>query len=85
MKTRTLLLAAVLAVPFFAQAQTARMEQRELNQERRIQQGEASGSLTQREAARLELDHLARRNRVAEVFRDFAHGQARRSDGRPAG
>ena len=28
MKTRTLLLAAVLAVPFFAQAQTARMEQR---------------------------------------------------------
>ncbi len=54
MKTRTLLLAAVLAVPFFAQAQTARMEQRELNQERRIQQGEASGSLTPREAARLE-------------------------------
>ena len=31
-----------------------RVEQREANQERRIQQGENSGQLTQREAARLE-------------------------------
>lgn len=54
MNIRTVLLAAVMTLPVLAQAQTARIEQRELNQERRIQQGEASGSLTPREAARLE-------------------------------
>ena len=49
-------IAVVLALPVlaFAQANTPRVDQREANQERRIEQGEASGSLTRREANRLE-------------------------------
>ncbi len=38
----------------FAQAGTPRVDQRQANQERRIDQGAASGSLTQRESARLD-------------------------------
>src|SRR2546421_7990676 len=46
---------AVLAVPAFAQTtSTPRIDQRQANQERRIEQGEKSGALTQKEAARLE-------------------------------
>lgn len=50
-----LLLAASLG-PLLASAQTTlpRVEQRQLNQERRIDQGAASGALTGREAQRLE-------------------------------
>lgn len=50
------ILAVALAVPAlaFAQANTPRVDQRQANQEQRIDQGVASGSLTQREAARLE-------------------------------
>ena len=47
----------MLLSPFVAQAQTAStpmLDQRQANQEQRIQQGVQSGSLTQREAARLE-------------------------------
>ncbi len=49
-------LALALAVPIlaFAQANTPRVDQRQANQEQRIDQGVASGSLTQREANRLE-------------------------------
>jgi len=45
-----------LAVPVlaFAQASTPRVDQRQANQEQRIDQGLSSGSLTQREANRLE-------------------------------
>ena len=51
----TLLAAAALTLPLLAQAQPlSRVEQRQINQEARIQQGVASGSLTPREAARLE-------------------------------
>lgn len=47
--------AFVLAVPLLALAQsTPNIDQREANQERRIQQGVQSGSLTNREAVRLE-------------------------------
>lgn len=48
--------AIALAVPVlaFAQATTPRVDQRQANQEQRIDQGIASGSLTQREASRLE-------------------------------
>ena len=47
--------AAVIALPAFAQTQsTPRIDQRQANQERRIEQGEKSGALTQKEAARLE-------------------------------
>lgn len=47
-------ISAVLPVLAFAQANTPGIDQRQANQERRIEQGEASGSLTPREARRLE-------------------------------
>ena len=51
----TILAAAALALPAAAQTQsTPRIDQRQANQERRIEQGEKSGALTQKEAARLE-------------------------------
>ena len=58
MKTQTILaiaMAAAFAVPAFARTDsTRRIDQREANQERRIEQGEKSGALNAREAARLE-------------------------------
>jgi hypothetical protein len=51
----TIAVAAAFTVPALAQTQsTPRIDQRQANQERRIEQGEKSGSLTQKEAARLE-------------------------------
>jgi uncharacterized membrane protein YebE (DUF533 family) len=47
-------LSLVLPILAFAQTNTPRVDQREANQERRIDQGVASGSLTPREANRLE-------------------------------
>jgi hypothetical protein len=47
-------LAVALPALAFAQANTPRVDQRQANQEQRIDQGVASGSLTQREANRLE-------------------------------
>lgn len=47
-------LAIVLPTLAFAQANTPGIDQRQANQERRIDQGVASGSLTPREANRLE-------------------------------
>jgi septal ring factor EnvC (AmiA/AmiB activator) len=44
-----------LAVPAFAQStQTPVLDRKEANMQRRIEQGEASGQLTKKEAARLE-------------------------------
>ncbi len=56
MKTRMLAaaLVAVITVPAFAQTDTPVVDQRQINQERRIDQGVASGELTPREARRLE-------------------------------
>ncbi|MDP1653442.1 MAG: hypothetical protein Q8L56_12050 [Rhodocyclaceae bacterium] len=56
MKTKLLIavLTTVVTIPAFAQANTPGIDQRQANQERRIDQGIASGSLTQREAARLD-------------------------------
>jgi uncharacterized membrane protein YebE (DUF533 family) len=56
MKTKMMLSILTLAAAGGALAQTAtpRVEQREQNQERRIEQGVNSGQLTQREANRLE-------------------------------
>lgn len=48
------LLSLILPTLAFAQANTPRVDQRQANQEQRIDQGVASGSLTQREANRLE-------------------------------
>ena len=51
----TLLAAAGITLPASAQAQsTPRVDQRQANQERRIEQGVNSGALTGKEAARLE-------------------------------
>lgn len=44
----------VMAGTVFAQADTPGIDQRQANQERRIDQGIASGQLNQREAARLD-------------------------------
>ena len=56
MKTATLaLLVAAFSLPAAAQTtSTPRIDQRQANQERRIEQGESSGALTQKEANRLE-------------------------------
>lgn len=54
---KTTLVTLILAAPLASLAQTVntpRFDQRQVNQERRIQQGVQSGSLTTREAARLE-------------------------------
>jgi len=48
------ILSLVLPALAFAQANTPRVDQRQANQEQRIDQGVASGSLTQREANRLD-------------------------------
>lgn len=54
--TRKFALALALSLPVvvFAQTSTPRIDQRDANQEARIQQGANSGSLTQKEATRLE-------------------------------
>jgi len=57
MKTKSTLLVAVLAaftLPVLAQTNTPNIDQRQANQQQRIDQGVKSGELTNREAARLE-------------------------------
>lgn len=52
--TATFATAAVLALPASAQTDMPRVDQRQQNQQQRIDQGVQSGALTEREAARLE-------------------------------
>ena len=54
LKSTVLVLALVAPLAALAQAATPVSDQRQANQERRIEQGVQSGALTQREAARLE-------------------------------
>jgi hypothetical protein len=56
MKTKLFIaaIATVISLPVFAQANTPGIDQRQMNQEQRIDQGIASGQLNQREANRLE-------------------------------
>lgn len=56
MKFKTAIAAALaaVAVPVLAQTATPRLDQRQANQEARIQQGVQSGALTAKEAERLE-------------------------------
>ena len=64
MKTKMLFsILALAAVAAQAQTATPKVDQREANQERRIEQGEKSGQLTPREANRLE----KQQGRVARV------------------
>jgi hypothetical protein len=55
MKFVTVAVLAAFSLPVFAQTtSTPRIDQRQANQERRIEAGEKSGQLNQKEAARLE-------------------------------
>jgi len=55
MNTRMILaICAAAALPVAAQTSTPRVDQRQANQEARIQQGAQSGELTGKEAAKLE-------------------------------
>lgn len=55
MKIVTFAVLTALSLPIFAQTtSTPRIDQRQAEQERRIQAGEKSGQLNQKEAARLE-------------------------------
>lgn len=63
------LVAMFFAAPLLAQSQTPGIDKRIDKQERRIEQGEASGQLTNREAARLE-------RREAKLRADTARAQA---------
>ena len=60
MKTKLLIAASLAAIsaaitlPAYAQTATPGIDQRQMNQEQRIDQGIASGQLTQRETNRLE-------------------------------
>ncbi|AXS80667.1 hypothetical protein [Dechloromonas sp. HYN0024] len=74
------ILSLVLPSLVFAQANTPRVDQREANQERRIEQGVASGSLTQREANRLErgqqrVDNMEARAKADGVVTRQERGQ----------
>ena len=80
MNIRFLALATTLVLGTLGAAHaqsTPRVDQRQENQERRIEQGVASGQLTQREAARLEhrQDHVA-----AAEARAKADGQVTRRE-----
>lgn len=59
-----------LPVLAMAQANTPRVDQREANQEARIQQGVASGSLTQKEATQLEKGQTHVQNMEAKAKSD---------------
>jgi hypothetical protein len=73
MKLKTTLLAVMIAsLPGLAAAQspdTKRIDQREANQEKRIEQGEKSGQLTDKEAKRLEKGqaHVQKMEKKAEA------------------
>ena len=54
MKLVSLAILAAAALPVAAQVNTPRVDQREANQQARIQQGVQSGELTSREATKLE-------------------------------
>jgi hypothetical protein len=71
MLKRTVLMAALLftsAAVFAAEPSTPRVDQRQENQERRIEKGESSGALTEREAKNLEhkQDKLAKHEEKAK-------------------
>ena len=87
MKIQTLLLSVIVTASgaAFAQASapkdplaTPRIDQRQANQERRIEQGVASGQLTPREAARLEKGEQRIENAEARAKAD---GQVTQQEG----
>ena len=72
MKTKMLVavLAAAITIPAIAQTNTPVIDQRQVNQEARIQQGVASGELTPREARRLEAGQQRVENMEARAKAD---------------
>jgi len=80
-RTVTLAAAAALCLPALAQtSSTPRIDQRQANQEKRIEQGEKSGALTPREARRLERgqQHVDRMENRAMKDGKVTRGEARR-------
>lgn len=65
-KSISLAVAVVVGVMTAGQAQAARPDRRQANQQARIVQGEKSGELNQAEAARLEAQHKAIKQEVRE-------------------
>jgi len=89
MKQIRFVVAIALAIPVlaFAQANTPRVDQRQANQEQRIDQGVASGSLTQREANRLErgqqhVDNMENRAKSDGVVTNRERAQLHRAQDR---
>jgi hypothetical protein len=71
---------AALAAPVMAQNAMPRVDQRQANQERRIEQGEKSGALTDREASRMERGqaHVERMESRAEADGKVTAGERAR-------
>jgi uncharacterized membrane protein YebE (DUF533 family) len=63
-------IATAIAAPVFAQTNTTNIDQRQVNQDRRIEQGEQSGSLTQHETKRLEKGEAHINNMEAKAEAD---------------
>lgn len=57
--------ALLLGVSSFAVLRAAEVDQRQQNQEKRIEQGEKSGELTNKEAHKLQKEHRAIRKEIA--------------------
>ena len=73
MKARKLIAALVLVAPALAFAQTGsttRIDQRQANQDARIDQGVQSGALTQKEAARLDQGQTHVQNMETKALAD---------------
>ncbi len=71
-RTSRLLIAvlAVVALPGVAQTSTPKVDQRQANQQQRIDQGVASGQLTDKEAARLAKGQAQVENKEAKAKAD---------------
>ncbi len=68
--TLTALLLGTMTLPAFAQTATPRLDKREANQQRRIDQGVKSGQLTGAEASRLEKRETLLQNHEAKAKAD---------------
>ncbi len=73
MKNISLAVAVVVGVMMAAPAEAARADRRQVKQQARIVQGVKSGELTKREAARLEVQHMAVKHEVRQARADDGH------------
>jgi hypothetical protein len=73
MKTLSVVVTVAVGVLMAAPAEAARADRRQVKQQARIVQGVKSGELTKREAARLEVQHLAVKREVHQARADDGH------------